>query len=191
VAINECVRSLSDAGFDHHQQWLTASPTVPRDVVIATVPAPGQLWSVSDDVHVIVSTGPETRRVPDVSGQTVDSATSNLKAAGFSTILRATVDSALPRGRVVSIDPGPGTSLSLQSAITLKVALGNQFVMPNVEGMTYSEIVSLLQGLGHQGHLLNAGEVPVNDGTDRVVRQEPPPGTSVNRDGAITLYYGP
>jgi serine/threonine-protein kinase len=192
LPINDCVRSLSDAGFDHRQQWPTGSATIPRDVVIATVPAPGALSTLSDDVHVIVSTGPETRRVPDVSGQTADLATSNLQAAGFSTILRGTVDSALPRGHVVSTDPTAGSSLSLQSAITLKVSLGDQFVMPNVEGMTYLEIVPLLEGLGYQGHLLSGGDMPATEGNaDRVVRQEPPPGVGVNRDGAITLHYGP
>jgi hypothetical protein len=48
-----------------------------------------------------------------------------------------------------------------------------------------------LEGLGYQGHLSGGGDMPgTDDDAHRVVRQEPPPGARVNRDGAITLYYG-
>jgi beta-lactam-binding protein with PASTA domain len=191
LTVNDCVRALSGAGFDHSKLWPTDSATVPPNVVIATVPAAGQLAAVASDIAVQVSTGPETRRVPDVSGQTFDQATSNLKAAGFSIILRGPVDSTLPVGRVVSTDPSPGTTLSIQSAIMLKVSLGDQFAMPNLIGMTYLEVIPLLQGLRHEGALLNGGDVPgPDDKRNRVVKQDPAPGTGVNRDGTITLNYG-
>jgi serine/threonine-protein kinase len=123
--------------------------------------------------------------------QSVAQATANLKTAGFQIILTGPVNSNHPVGQVVSIDPPAGTNLSVQSAITLKVSLGNQIPMPNLIGMTYVEVVPFLQGLGHVGALLNGGDIPGPDGNkNRVVKQDPPPGTNVNRDGTITLNYG-
>jgi beta-lactam-binding protein with PASTA domain len=191
LSVNDCARALADAGFDHIKQWPMASATVPPNEVIVTVPAAGQLSAVTIDIVIGVSTGPETRRVPDVSGQTVDQATTNLKIAGFPIILRGSIDSTLPKGRVVSTDPSPGTLLAVQSAIMLKVSLGHQFTMPNLIGLTYLEIVPILQGLNYQGPLLNDGDVPgTDDKRNRVVKQDPLPGTGVNRDDTITLNYG-
>jgi serine/threonine protein kinase/beta-lactam-binding protein with PASTA domain len=191
LTVNDCKHRLADAGFDHPKQSPTASPTVPQNLVIATVPAAGQITPVTNDITIQVSTGPETQRVPDVSGQTVDQATTNLKTAGFQIILNGPVDSTLPIGQVASTDPPAGTDLSVKSAITLKVSLGNQVQMPNLTGMTYLEVVPFLQGLGLLGHLLNGGDVPgSDDNRNRVVRQDPPTGTAVNRDATITLNYG-
>jgi eukaryotic-like serine/threonine-protein kinase len=191
LTVNDCVRRLADAGFDHPKPSPTASATVPQNLVIATVPAAGQMSVVTNDITIQVSTGPEARRVPDVSGQTVDQATANLKTAGFQIILNGPADSSLPIGQVVSTDPPPGTNLPVQSAIMLKVSLGNQFPMPNLIGKTYLEVVPLLQGLGYVGPLLNGGDIPgSDDNRNRIVKQDPPAGTGVNRDATITLNYG-
>jgi beta-lactam-binding protein with PASTA domain/predicted Ser/Thr protein kinase len=191
LTVNDCVRRLADAGFDHPKPSPTSSATVPQNLVIATVPAAGQISAVTNDITIQVSTGPETRRVPDVSRQTVDQATANLKTAGFQIILNGSVDSTLPSGQVVSTDPPAGTDLSIRSAVTLKVSLANQFLMPNLIGKTYLEVVPFLQGLGYVGPLLNGGDVPgPDDNRYRVVKQDPAAGTGVNRGGTITLNYG-
>jgi serine/threonine protein kinase len=191
LTVNDCVRRLADAGFDHPKPSPIASGTVPPNLVIATVPAAGQISAVTNDITIQVSTGPESQRVPDVSGQTVDQATANLKTAGFQIILVGPADSSRPSGQVVSTDPPPGTNLPVQSAIMLKVSLGNQFPMPNLIGKTYLEVVPFLQGLGYVGPLLNGGDIPgSDDNRNRVVKQDPPAGTGVNRDGTITLSYG-
>ena len=71
------------------------------------------------------------------------------------------------------------------------VSRGNQISMPNLIGMTYVEIGPYLVGLGHSGTVLNAGDVPGNEqDKDRVVEQYPSAGTTVNREGTITLKFG-
>ena len=63
---------------------------------MSTVPAAGQLGTVTD-VTIEVSRGPETRRVPDLpGGQAVDQATTNLKIAGFPIVVPAAMDGLLP-----------------------------------------------------------------------------------------------
>jgi beta-lactam-binding protein with PASTA domain len=191
LAVDDCVRRLADAGFDHPKPSATPSPTVPEQTVVATVPAAGQLATVSDEITIEVSSGPETRRVPDLSGQTVDQATTNLKIAGFPIVVTAEVDGLLPRGQVVATDPPAGTDLSVRSAVTLKVSRGNQFPMPSLIDKTYVEAMQILQGYGYVGQPINGGDVPGPDTNKfRVVKQDPPAGVGVNRDGTITLYYG-
>ena len=159
---------------------------------MATIPAAGQLAAVSDDVTIEVSSGPETRRVPDLpGGQTVDQATTNLEIAGFPIVVTAEVDGLLPNGQVVATDPPSGTDLSVRSAVTLKVSRGNQFPMPNLIDKTYLEVMPILQGYGYVGQLNNGGAVPGPDANRfRVVQQDPPAGAGVNRDATITLTYG-
>jgi serine/threonine protein kinase/beta-lactam-binding protein with PASTA domain len=191
LILADCVRALVDAGFRHPRPSPTSSATVSNGVVIATVPSAGQLTPLSNDVTIEVSSGPEARRVPDVSGQAVDQATTNLKAAGFQVILSSPVDGILPSGQVVTTDPPAGTTLSIRSAVMLKVSLGNQVQMPNLIGKTYIEILPLLQDRGLVGPLSNGGDVPNSgDNKNRAVLQDPPAGAVVNRDTVITVNYG-
>jgi len=192
VTVDTCVRRLADAGFDRPKMSPIPSSTVPEKLVVDTVPAAGQLAAVTADITIEVSSGPETRRVPDLSGgQTVDQATTNLRIAGFPIVVTAPVDSLLPSGQVVATDPPAGTDLSVRSAVTLKVSRGNQFPMPNLIDKTYLEVMPILQGYGYVGQPINGGDVPGPDANKfRVVKQDPPAGAGVNRDGTITLNYG-
>ena len=191
LTVDACIRTLAEAGFKHVEQSPLPSATVPPNEVIATVPGAGRLSVLADDITVEVSTGPESRRVPDVTGQTVDEATKNLTDAGFPIILRGSVDSIAPIGHVVSTDPPAGVNLSVRSAIMVKVSRGDEFLMPNLIGMTYDEIVPYLRSLGHVGPLLNAGDLPGTDADrNRALQQTPAPGTGINRDGTITLHFG-
>ncbi|MDX1888891.1 Stk1 family PASTA domain-containing Ser/Thr kinase [Mycolicibacterium sp. 050158] len=191
LTADDCVRRLTDGRFGHVTQLPVASATVPRSMVVATIPSAGRPWPLEADVTVEVSTGPERRRIPDVSDQPADQASRSLYAAGFRVVLRTSVDSTHPRGDVISTDPPAGVDVSIRSAVTLRVSEGNQIVVPNLAGMTYVDVVPYLQGLGHVGPLLNGGDVPGGDADrNRVVRQTPPAGTTVNRDGTIVLGYG-
>ena len=123
VTVDDCVRRLADGGFPRAKPSPVSSPTVPQGLVIGTIPAAGQSSPVTNEITIQLSTGPETRRVPDLVGQTVNQATTNLKTAGFQVVLTGPVDSTLPAGQVMATDPPAGTNLSVQSAITLKVSL--------------------------------------------------------------------
>ncbi|TDO06466.1 serine/threonine-protein kinase [Mycobacterium sp. BK086] len=191
MTAEDCARELAGAGFVHNRRSRIASTTVPENFVIDTIPAANQSAAITTEIVIEVSAGAETRRVPDVSGQTVDEATQNLKTAGFPIILTGPADSTRPAGQVAATDPPAGASVPVDSAITVKVSLGNQIPMPNLTGMTYFDVVPYLQGLGLTGPLLNSGDIPGPDTSrNRVVKQDPPAGTSINRSTTITLNYG-
>ncbi len=62
--------------------------------------------------------------VPDVTGQSVEAATSTLAAAGFAVAEGGQVSSELDEGLVVSTAPEPGTSLSSGDTVTLYTSTG-------------------------------------------------------------------
>ena len=186
----DAVKRLSAAGFGKFKQSDAASTPEQKDKVLNTVPPANQTSAITNEITIVVGSGPETREVPDVTGQIAELATRNLNTVGFPTILTAPVDSPQPAGEVIAVEPAPGTSAPLDSQITLKVSKGNQFVMPNLTGQFWTDAEQNLRGLGWTGALVKGPDTP-NSGqrTNAVVAQLPAPGSGVDFTGSITLSF--
>jgi serine/threonine-protein kinase len=79
----------------------------------------------------------------------------------------------------------------VDSVIELQVSKGNQFVMPDVSGMFWTDAEPRLRALGWTGILDKGADVDAGGSqSHRVVYQNPPAGAGVNRDGIITLKFG-
>ena len=191
LSYDEAVKTLQDAGFDNVRRMPQASTSEELDRVIGTDPAAQQDSATSNEIVILVGSGPSARTVPDVVGQTVEQAGRNLDTAGFTTILQADADSTLPPGQVAGTDPPAGASVASDAPITLKVSRGNQFAMPDLRGLLYGDALQQLQALGHTGPLLKGPDIDAGgDRRARVVQQTPAPGTGLNRDGTVTVNYG-
>jgi serine/threonine-protein kinase len=191
MTYDEAVRTLRDAGFDSVRRMSQASKADEKDRVVMTIPAAQQDSATSNEIVIVVGSGPATRQVPDVTGQTEDQARQNLGTAGFTTILRTDADSNLPAGQVASTDPPAGASVASDAPITLKVSRANQFEMPDLTGLFYGDALQLLQSMGFTGLLLKGPDVNAGgDNRNKVVRQDPAAGVPVNKDGTITVNYG-
>ncbi len=186
----EAVKRLTEAGFGRFKQSEAPSSPDQRNKVLNTVPPANQSSALTNEITIVVGTGPVTREIPDVVGQTAELATRNLNTVGFRTILTAPVDSPARAGEVLGVDPGVGTSAALDSPVTLKVSEGNQFVMPDLVGQFWVDAEPNLRGLGWTGALVKGPDVP-NSGqrTNAVVTQSPAPGAGVNYGAAITLSF--
>ena len=186
----EAVKKLTAAGFGKFKQTQAASTSAQRDKVLNTVPPANATAAVTNEITIVVGTGPATRAVPDVVGQTADQATKNLNTVGFATILTAPVDSVEPAGQVLGLDPPAGTDSELDTPVTLKVSKGNQFVMPNLIGQFWVDAEPNVRGLGWTGVLVKGPDVP-NSGqrTNAVVTQSPAPGAGLNFSGSVTLAF--
>jgi serine/threonine-protein kinase len=186
----DAVKRLSAAGFGKFKQSDAPSTPEQKDKVLNTVPPANQTSAITNEITIVVGSGPVTREVPDVTGQIAELATRNLNTVGFPTILTAPVDSPQPAGEVIAVDPAPGTSAPLDSQITLKVSKGNQFVMPNLTGQFWVDAEQNLRGLGWTGVLVKGPDTP-NSGqrTNAVVAQLPAPGSGVDFTGSITLSF--
>jgi membrane peptidoglycan carboxypeptidase len=72
--------------------------------------------------------------IPEISGQTVEAATSVLEGNGFTVVDGGTVASADPAGRAVRTDPATGSLVSKGSEITLYTSDGSLGAVPSVVG---------------------------------------------------------
>lgn len=191
LSYSDAVSKLKAAGFSKFKQ--TNSPSSPELLgkVIGTNPPANQTSAITNVIAVIVGSGPETKQVPDVGGQTVDVAQKNLTVYGFTKITQAQVDSTRPAGEVIGTNPPKGQTVPVDSVIELQVSKGNQFVMPDLSGMFWTDAEPRLRALGWTGVLDKGPDVDAGSSqSHRVVYQNPPAGTGCNRDGVITLKFG-
>lgn len=187
----EAVKKLTAAGFGKFKQ--ANSPSTPElaGKVIGTNPPANQTSAITNVITIIVGSGPETKQIPDVAGQNVDMAQKNLNVYGFTKFSQASVDSPRPAGDVIATNPPAGTTVPVDSVIELQVSKGNQFVMPDLSGMFWTDAEPRLRALGWTGVLDKGPDVDAGGNQhNRIVYQSPPAGSGVNRDGIVTLKFG-
>ncbi|HEU0191500.1 MAG TPA: Stk1 family PASTA domain-containing Ser/Thr kinase [Mycobacterium sp.] len=191
LSFADAVKKLKAAGFTKFKQVDTPSAPEQKDKVLGTNPPADQAAAVTNEIAVLVGSGPETKPVPDVGGQTVELAEKKLTVYGFTTFTETSVDSPRSAGEVIGTNPPTGETVPLDSVIELQVSRGNQFVMPDLAGMFWTDAEPQLRALGWTGMLVKGADVDAGGaGHNRVLYQSPAPGQGVNTGGAITLRFG-
>lgn len=190
LGYSDAVRRLRDAGFERFRQTTSASLPEQKDRVLSTVPPANQTSAITNEITIVVGKGPSTAVVPECVGQSVEVCQQILGASGFAKTVPVEVDSVEPAGQVVGIEPTPGQTVPQDSVIQIQVSRGNQFVMPDLTGMFWTDAEPRLRALGWTGVLDKGGDVQ-NSGqrTAAVVNQNPPAGAGVNYGSRITLNF--
>jgi serine/threonine-protein kinase len=102
----------------------TRDADAPEGEVIGQQPGPQSRLPKGDTVTIIVSTGAGSVIVPDVEGQTEDSARANLTGDGLSVVVsEESVDDPSDDGRVIDQAPGGGTRVQMGSTVTIVVGV--------------------------------------------------------------------
>jgi serine/threonine-protein kinase len=164
-------------------------PTVTAGSVVGQGPLPGQLSRVGDTVRVSLSMGPEERPIPDVTRLRVDRAQTVLEATGFQVVLDS-IESDVPRGRIVSMAPEAGTVSIIPQDIMLVFSTGPPMVeMPLLLGLEEEQALAIIDSLGLT---IQDVETRFRFGRDQglVVEQEPPAQTPLERGSAVRLVVG-
>ncbi|MCV7089537.1 Stk1 family PASTA domain-containing Ser/Thr kinase [Mycobacterium interjectum] len=191
LSYSDAVSKLKAAGFSKFKQANSPSSPELLGKVIGTNPPANQTSAITNVITVIVGSGPETKQVPDVAGQTVDVAQKNLTVYGFTKFSQTPVDSPRPAGEVIGTNPPKGQMVPVDSVIEIQVSKGNQFLMPDLTGMFWTDAEPRLRALGWTGVLDKGPDVDAGGSqSHRVVYQNPPAGAGCNRDGIITLKFG-
>ena len=139
---------LADSGLVVGRVDSVRHPLVPAGTVMGQSPLPGPTALVNALVRVTVSSGREVRAVPDLTRLDGTRAVELLGAGGF-LVEVDTVESTVAAGRVLSMDPAPGTEVPLPGSIRLALSRGPPtFLMPDLAGMTQGEAFALLRALG-------------------------------------------
>jgi serine/threonine-protein kinase len=190
LSYDDAVQRLTDAGFERFRP--SSSPSTPemKDKVLGTNPPANQTSAITNEITVVLGAGPETRPIPDVKGQSSESAQQILTASGFTNTIPVEIDSTSPAGQLLGTNPTAGQIVPVDTVIQLQVSRGNQFVMPDVRGMFWADAEPRLRALGWTGVLDRAADVQ-NSGqrTNAVVNQSPSPGVGVNFDSRVTLSF--
>lgn len=165
--------------------------------VLGTRPAPGRLAGGQGAVEVMVSSGPAPRVVPEVVDRDVLDVLAELGRLRLRPESISRVEeSDVADGTVLSIEPGPGTSVARDSDVTLVVAgTPRPVTVPAVEGLLRTtavealadsaitasfRVVALPSGDPRDGRVLRQGvaaaaQVPKGTEVEFVIGRAPPP----------------
>ncbi|MGB4776862.1 transglycosylase domain-containing protein [Microbacterium sp.] len=125
--------------------------------------------------------------LPSVIGMSVDRATQTLEAAGFGVTVGDAVDSVESAGTIVQQDPGAG-KVSGGTTVTIRPSNGQGVAVPAVSGKPRDAAAALARaGFGSVDAACTQRDDAPRDGT--VTGTNPPAGTMVSRNTAITIQY--
>ncbi len=153
-------------------------------------PKSGEEIEKDETVTVTMCTGAVKITIPDVKGLTLDEATSDLKAKGFTDIETKTVVSEREPGRVADQDPQPGAKKPKSTTITLSIAQAVPKVsVPDVIGQDFE---AARKQLTDQNLQVSKQEQEVDDPAQvgKVTAMDPGANTQVKKNSTITLTVG-
>jgi serine/threonine-protein kinase len=168
-----------------------SSPTVESGRVIETNPSAGTDVQIGSPVTVLVSSGPEPVRVPDVKGDSLSAAESELTSAGLSVgTVTKRVTSAQSPETVLSVTPAAGKSVKAGSKVNLVIAEApTEAAIPNVVGESQAAAIAALRKAGFKTKTTTQ---PTSEASQvgLVLRQSPDAGTEAAKGSAVTIAVG-
>jgi len=183
--LTQAEHEITQAGLKYTVQR-ESSQTVPKDIVIRTSPANGNVVAAGTTVTIFASSGQKMVDVPNVKHKSVADAENLLRSKGFQVQEQTAPNSTAPANTVVRQDPSPGTSVKFGSTVTIFVSPGGSLV-PAVVG---DNLQVALGKLGNAGFSNIANPIYVSNpqlSNGTVVAQTPHAGQRVPADTQITL----
>ncbi len=190
---DEALNRISEFGWEV-QIVPQADDAVAAGIVLRTEPAAGAKLSEGDAFTIVASSGPAPRTLPELAGLTVDDATTQL--AAMQLVLQVTEqpnDETVPLGTIISWSiadaPGVGAGDNVLPGTVVQVVVSAgpaPRTVPDLTAMSLADATAQLTGLGlvvTQVPDEFSPTVPVGG----VARQDPPPGTSVERGATVTV----
>lgn len=157
MTIEEAEEELADLGLKVEKKSEEASDEYEEGQIIDQDVAEGEKVEEGTTIYVTISTGPEAEEltVPNVVGDSSDSAMSTLQGKGFVVKREFKYDSSVAAGKVIDQSPSAGSTAKEGDTITIYVSQGTESTkVPSVEGKTQAEAQ---QALGDAG--LNVGNI--------------------------------
>ncbi len=178
---------LAEAGLDVGEVKEAYSDTVERGKVISTDPAAGARVRGSGSVSLTVSKGPETVRVPDLDGYRLDKARSLLEDEGLEPgMVTRELSDSVPRGAVISTEPGKGTEVRAGTAVKLTVSKGSPVDVPDLTGDDPEDARAELEEAGLKVEIAD-GRIHSEHDAGKVARQTPGAGGEAAEGDTVTL----
>lgn len=186
---------LEQLGLKGNKTGESSSSEYGAGVVMSQEIAEGTKVDPGTVINYTVSTGSDAPTVPQVTGMTQSQAEAAIKALGLETSIQQQYSDTVAIGKVISVDPQEGTTLSAGQTVTLVVSLGEenkQVAVPNVYNVDESTAKQTLQDSGFKVNVESTSEATgVNEGC--VASQSIAAGTEVDPGSTITIqiYHAP
>lgn len=127
-----------------------------------------------------------TKPVPDVTGMAPSEARAELVDAGFADVTTTEEFSdSVPRGDVVSQDPGPGSRARSGQAVSIVVSRGEPKEVPSLAGERVSSATGAVSSLDLEVSTVSEPSDTVPEGV--VISQEPSPGEILEEGDVVSL----
>ena len=167
-----------------------ASDDYPSGYVVRTDPVAGAELSDGQTVRLFVSTGPSTvtGKMPNLLGVMKERALEFLDQCGFQNVTVTGVYSSEEKGRVVTQSEAAGTTLDVNTHITLEISEGQEIetaVMPDVMKLDSATAIQALKDKGFTA--IETYEAKSDQPAGVVVRQSETAGSVVALSKEILL----
>ena len=160
--------------------------------IVRQSPLPGLRVRRGREVSFVVSAGPATHHVPELTGDTVFHARFLLERQGVQLGRTRTVTHpSFPSDRILACSPPPGTPLGRRAVVNLLVSGGpppGRYYMPDLRGLDSEVARGALEAAG-----LRVTERVRNSGSEwpnEIVEQTPPPGYPIPAGGTVEIQTG-
>ena len=159
----------------------------PEGALTKQYPNGGERVEVGSKVKLWFSVGPQSSRVPDVTGKSQDDARRILEKDGFKIASVRVEDSAeVKKDHVTRTDPDSDSFADKGTSITLYVSSGIIKIPDNLIGQNKDSVISQLQNMGFNTNTVTEESDDVPE--DSVIRLDPASGSSVKAHSSITVY---
>jgi eukaryotic-like serine/threonine-protein kinase len=167
------------------------SDTIAEGQVMAQSPKAGARVEKGGAIDITISGGAQQLKVPDVTNNTVDAATSILENSGFKVSRFDDYNETIAKDHVIKQSPIAGEKAAKGSTVTITVSKGSSKVtMIDLRGMLQANAKAWLDS---NGLLMTTTPAPAPPGTPSttVMTQNPSNSTVVDRGSTISLGVSP
>jgi serine/threonine-protein kinase len=180
----DIARQLLEGNFVLDEPERPFSEEIDKGLVMSHTP-PGDELPKGSTIHLVVSNGPQPRKLSNWAGKSFDEAKKAIESVQLKVKRVDGYSDTIAVGLVISTSPGAGADVPRGATVTVTVAIGPLTIaVPNLGGKTVPEAKAILEGAG-----LKLGGVYGPNGNNRhVFAQSPGAGSKVDRGTAVNVF---
>jgi serine/threonine-protein kinase len=187
--IEEATKIANEKGIGVKQASVEASDQYPEGQIISQDPDAGSKVEKGTTISVVISGGQANITIPaGLVGMTREEAETTLQSMGLVTSVQEQYSADIEEGKVISTDPGEGTSVASGSTVTLYVSKGEEnddVVLQDLIGKSGDEAKSILETQELNYTVQTGNDSNYENGV--VIAMDPGPGQTVKKGDTITI----
>ena len=183
IETERAIYVVEESGFILGQLLEVNDNNIPRGFVISQNPVAGTKMSPGSSVDLVVSKGPSLIEISDLSRKSPEDAIQILETLGFKYELVEEYSEDIEIGLVSGTLPEAGEIVTPDQIIQVVVSLGIRIEMPEVDGLSYEEAISILEEL-------DLIPTVIGDTSGKVRMQIPRKGEFVEPGQVVELTFG-